>query len=46
MDPDITLRQAHVISERVEEALRTAFPAADVIIHQDPDGVPEPDRVA
>lgn len=46
MDPDITLRQAHIISERVEEALRAAFPAADVIIHQDPDGVPEPDRVA
>lgn len=45
MDPEITLRQAHVISERVEEALRTAFPAADVIIHQDPDGVPEPDLV-
>ena len=41
MDPDITLRQAHVLSEQVEEALRSAFPAADVIIHQDPDGVAE-----
>jgi ferrous-iron efflux pump FieF len=41
MDPDITLRQAHILSDKVEQALRTAFPTADVIIHQDPDGVPE-----
>lgn len=41
MDPEISLRQAHVISEGVEDALRSAFPAADVIIHQDPDGVAE-----
>ncbi len=41
MDPAITLLQAHRISDKVEEALHAAFPAADVIIHQDPDGVPE-----
>jgi len=41
MDPAITLLEAHRISELVETALREAFPAADVIIHQDPDGVPE-----
>jgi len=41
MDPVITLLEAHHISDRVELALREAFPAADVIIHQDPDGVPE-----
>ncbi len=46
MDPKITLLQAHDISEQVEEALRTAFPAADVIIHQDPEGVSEPNKVA
>jgi len=45
MDPGITLLVAHEISERVEEALREAFPAADVIIHQDPEGVPEPNRM-
>jgi ferrous-iron efflux pump FieF len=45
MDPDISLMQAHIYSEKVEEALRTAFPAADVIIHQDPDGLPEPEGV-
>lgn len=41
MDPDITLLQAHRFSDKVEDALRRAFPAADVIIHQDPEGVPE-----
>jgi len=46
MDPDISLKQAHVLSDRVEEALRTAFPAADVMIHQDPDGIHEPHRAA
>ena len=45
MDPMITLSEAHEISERVEVALREAFPAADVIIHQDPDGISEPSRV-
>lgn len=45
MDPGITLLAAHEISERVEDALRAAFPAADVIIHQDPEGVPEPNRM-
>lgn len=44
MDPEINLRRAHHISEGVEEALRSAFPAADVIIHQDPD--PERDSDA
>jgi ferrous-iron efflux pump FieF len=41
MDPDITLRQAHAYSDEVEAALQREFPHADVIIHQDPDGVPE-----
>jgi len=41
MDPEITLRQAHAFSDQVEAALQREFPNADVIIHQDPDGVPE-----
>lgn len=36
MDGDMSLREAHGLAERVEEALRDAFPEADVIIHQDP----------
>ena len=46
MDPEITLMQAHILSDRVEAALREAFPAADVIIHQDPEGLPEEQRAA
>ncbi len=41
MDPDITLREAHDLSDRVEAKLRQEFPNADVIIHQDPYGLPE-----
>ena len=42
LDPEITLRHAHVISDEVEANIRAAFPLADVIIHQDPTGVVEP----
>ena len=44
MDADISLRQAHEMSDRVEAALLREFPHADVIIHQDPHGVPEHHR--
>ncbi len=37
--PDISLRRAHEISDAVEAELRSAFPHADVIIHQDPEGL-------
>ncbi len=36
LDPDMTLAEAHCVSEGVEKALRDAYPGADVIIHQDP----------
>ena len=43
LDPDISLAEAHVISDAVERALLEAYPGADVIIHQDPAGLePEP----
>lgn len=38
LDPDISLKRAHVISDQVELAISKAFPSADVIIHQDPAG--------
>ena len=41
LDPDIALSKAHVISDAVEDSISAAFPAAEVIIHQDPAGVPE-----
>ena len=43
LDPEISLAEAHVISDAVERALLEAYPGADVIIHQDPAGLePEP----
>ena len=43
LDPDISLAEAHVISDAVERALLEAYPGAEVIIHQDPAGLePEP----
>jgi ferrous-iron efflux pump FieF len=33
---DMTLAEAHVVSDEVERAIRAAYPAAQVIIHQDP----------
>ena len=36
--PDIQLRRAHMISESVEADLLSAFPGADILLHQDPYG--------
>jgi ferrous-iron efflux pump FieF len=36
LDANLTLGEAHAATERVEQAIREAFPLADVIIHQDP----------
>jgi ferrous-iron efflux pump FieF len=37
--PDILLKAAHRISDEVEASLLAAFPGAQIIIHQDPEGV-------
>ncbi len=42
MDGDISLVRAHEISDEVEARLRAAYPHAEIIIHQDPEGVEEP----
>lgn len=36
LDPGMTLAQAHQVSEAVEQAIRNAYPGAEIIIHQDP----------
>ncbi len=41
MDGSITLNQAHEISDQVEAEIERAFPKAEVIIHEDPEGVDE-----
>jgi ferrous-iron efflux pump FieF len=42
MDGAMSLVRAHEISDEVEAELRAAYPNAEVIIHQDPEGIEEP----
>jgi ferrous-iron efflux pump FieF len=42
MDGELSLLRAHEISDEVEAKLRVAYPNAEVIIHQDPEGIEEP----
>ncbi len=41
MNGDITLHDAHVISDQVETSIMAAFPNAEVLIHEDPEGIDE-----
>jgi len=41
MNGDITLHDAHVISDQVEASVMKAFPNAQVLIHEDPEGINE-----
>ncbi len=38
---ELTLNETHVVAEEVEKALKSAYPGADVITHQDPAGLVE-----
>lgn len=44
MDGNLTLKDAHRVSDAVEADILNAFPQAEVMIHQDPEGVEEPRR--
>ena len=44
MDPAMTLLRAHEVSDEVEARVRDAYPGAEVLIHQDPEGLEEPPR--
>lgn len=44
MDGDMPLRQAHEIADMVEMEIGAAFPNAEVIVHQDPEGVEDVER--
>jgi ferrous-iron efflux pump FieF len=41
LDGNIPLVRAHAVSDEVESAILAAFPGAEIIIHQDPAGLPE-----
>ena len=42
LNGDLSLWDAHTISDQVEAELKAAFPGAEVIIHEDPHGIVEP----
>jgi ferrous-iron efflux pump FieF len=42
MDGGMTLARAHEVSDAVEKDILAAFPQAEVMIHQDPEGIAEP----
>jgi ferrous-iron efflux pump FieF len=42
LDPDISLREAHRITDEIEHELCELFPGAEVLIHQDPAGHDDP----
>jgi ferrous-iron efflux pump FieF len=44
LDGDTSLAEAHEIADAVEAKLEAAFPGADVIVHQDPYGIPDAPR--
>lgn len=41
LDRNLTLFEAHAISDEVMEKVEQAFPNAEVLIHEDPDGIDE-----
>jgi ferrous-iron efflux pump FieF len=41
LDPKMPLSRAHQVSDEVERAIVAALPTAEVIIHQDPEGIVE-----
>lgn len=44
MDGEMTLNKAHSIADQVELSVLEAFPNAEVIVHEDPEGLEEPQR--
>ena len=41
LDPDMKLKEAHLVADGIERALIAEFPNADVLIHEDPAGLIE-----
>ncbi len=38
VDPDMTVRQAHVVMDEVEAIIHSEFPGLEILIHPDPEG--------
>ncbi|MBU2091242.1 MAG: cation diffusion facilitator family transporter [Alphaproteobacteria bacterium] len=46
LDGSMTLLRAHEVADSVEAEIELAFPGAEVIVHQDPHGIPDKPRPA
>jgi len=46
MDPAFSLMRSHGVADDVEAAIQAAFPNAEIIIHQDPEGYESPPALA
>ena len=46
LDAQMKLIEAHTIADAVEAAVQSAYPTAEVLIHEDPSGVGEPHQMA
>ncbi|MEO8722299.1 MAG: cation diffusion facilitator family transporter [Sphingobium sp.] len=44
VDPNITVRQAHIVMDEIEEQLMAEFPGVEILIHPDPDDHVEGDH--
>lgn len=42
LSPDLSLSEAHTVMVKAEERILSAYPAADILIHPDPEGEAEP----
>lgn len=45
LDPDMKLRDVHVVCDEVEAAIAAAYPDAEILIHPDPDGLEAPHNI-
>jgi ferrous-iron efflux pump FieF len=41
LDENMTLKEAHIIGQEIEQAILAKIPNAEIIIHQDPEGIDE-----
>ena len=42
VDPEMTVRQAHVVMDEVEAIVKAEFPGVEILIHPDPEGHVDP----
>ena len=46
VDPNITVRQAHLVMDDIEERLHAEFPDIEILIHPDPEGLVDEEGIA